>query len=535
VLKRRTLIALPLVLAAAYGAVARADGPPVQPAASTPPNTPAQPAGTGVLATAPTPAQPAGTGVLATAPTASATPAASSGAPAMTVDTLENGLTVVTVPMPGSGVVAFYTLVRAGARDEVESGRSGYAHLFEHLMFRGTKTNSAHQYEQRMQAMGADNNAFTTNDFTLYVPVIPKESLADLVPIEADRFQHLDVAENAYKDETGAVNGELNKAMANPGWFMDEALRELAFTKHTYGHTTIGYQRDVVAMPKNYAYSKTFFARFYTPDDCTLWAVGDVDHAKVLELVRANYAGWKAKRAQPKIDAEPEQKEARQKALTWKGPTTPRITLGYKIPSASENLRDVAALAVTATLVFGEPGELYQKVVVKDQKVIELGSDPDDALNKDPGLFRIDAKLKASTSFDEVTSAVQGALDAVARGEAKAADIASARTHMISALTLAMQTPGSVAERLAYLMAVTGDVRGFERYTAELRKVTAEDIARVAKAYLVPARRNVVTLSPPAAKPGGDKAPDPKGTAKATKPAAPTKPVAKAVLKGGKK
>jgi len=415
----------------------------------------------------------------------------------MAVDTLENGLTVVTVPMPSSGVVAFFTLVRAGARDEVEAGRSGYAHLFEHLMFRGTQKTPAAEYERRMQAMGADSNAFTTDDFTLYIPVIPKESLADLVPIEADRFQHLDVSPNAFKDETGAVNGEFNKDFSNPWWLMDEAIRDLAFKKHTYGHTTIGYKRDVEAMPQNYAYSKLFFSRFYTPDDCTIWAVGDVERGRILELVRANYMDWKTKRAQPKIEPEPEQTEARQKALVWKGPTTPRMTLGYKIPAASANLHDAAALAVTSTLVFGEPGELYQKLVVRDQKVIDLSADPDEALHKDPGLLRIDAKLKAQTSFDEITAAVQAALDGVARGDAKVADIEAARTHLISALTLSMQTPSSVAERLAYLAAVTGDVHGFERYMAELHKVTPEDIARVAKAYLLPARRNVVTLSPP--------------------------------------
>lgn len=442
--------------------------------------------------------------ILADVPLAtSASPAApvpavaTSAALPMSVDTLDNGLTVVTVPMPSSGVVAFFTLVRAGSRDEVEAGRSGYAHLFEHLMFRGTPKTSAAEYERRMQAMGADNNAFTTDDFTLYVPVIPKESLPDLVSLEADRFQHLDVSQNAFKDETGAVNGEFNKDFSNPWWLMDEAIRDLAFKKHTYGHTTIGYKRDVEAMAQNYAYSKLFFSRFYTPDDCTIWAVGDVERGRILELVRANYSDWKTKRAQPKVESEPVQTEPRQKALVWKGPTTPRMTLAYKIPAASSNLHDAAALAVTATLAFGEPSELYQKLVVRDQKVIELGADPDEALHRDPGLLRIDAKLKAQTSFDEVTAAVQAALDGVARGDAKPADVEAARTHLISSLTLSMQTPGSVAERLAYLAAVTGDVHGFERYMTELHKVTPEDVARVAKAYLVPARRNIVTLSPP--------------------------------------
>src|ERR1700728_2933669 len=102
---------------------------------------------------------------------------------AIHVEHLDNGFTVVMVPFDSPGVVAYFTLVRAGSRDEVEPGQSGYAHLFEHLMFRGTEKMSAADYEKRMQALGADNNAFTTSDFTLFTPTIPKESLAELVPI----------------------------------------------------------------------------------------------------------------------------------------------------------------------------------------------------------------------------------------------------------------------------------------------------------------------------------------------------------------
>lgn len=459
VLARLSLLALPIVLA---------DAP-----LATPPPPPA----------APPPTQPS-------------TPTTSFG---LTVDTLDNGLTVVTIPMPGSGVVAFYTLVRAGSRDEVEAGRSGYAHLFEHLMFRGTAKMPAADYERRMQAMGADNNAFTTDDFTLYTPMIPKESLAELVPVEADRFQHLDVSQNAFKDETGAVLGEFNKDFSNPWWLMDEQLRDLAFKKHTYGHTTIGYKRDVEGMPQNYAYSKTFFSRFYTPDDCTIWAVGDLDRAKVMELVKANYTGWTGKRADPKIEPEPDQKEPRVRALTWKTPTTPRLTVGWKIPAARTSLSDAAALAVLATLAFGEPGDLYQRLVVKEQKLIELGADPDEALHKDAGLLRVDAKLKDGTSFDDVVAAVQATVDGIAKGDAKPADVDAARMHLVSSLTLSMQTPSEVAVRFAYLAAVTGDVHGYERYLDAVKKVGAEDVVRVAKAYLIPNRRNVVTLAPPAA------------------------------------
>ncbi len=414
----------------------------------------------------------------------------------MTVDTLPNGLTVVTVPMAHSGAVAFYTLVRAGSRDEVEPGRSGYAHLFEHLMFRGTAKIPAADYEKRMQAMGSDNNAFTTDDFTFFTPLVPKESLAELVPVEADRFQHLDVAERPYKDETGAVLGEYNKDFSNPYWFMDEALHELAFKQHTYGHTTLGFKRDVEAMPRNYAYSKLFFSRFYTPDDCVIFAVGDVERERVLALVKQSYGDWKGKRAQPAIKKEPAQTAPRVKALVWKGPTTPRMIIAYKVPAASQ-VDDVAALSVLATLVFGEPSELYQRLVVKEQKAIALEADPDETLHKDPGVMRVDVRLKPGVAFADITGAVQSSLDAVAGGAAKPADVEAARRHLVSSITLSMQTPGAVAERIAYLAATTGDVHGFNRYMAAVEQVTPADIARVAKAYLVPARRDVVTLSPP--------------------------------------
>lgn len=420
----------------------------------------------------------------------------------MTVDKLDNGLTVVTVPTPGAQTVAFFTMVAAGSRDEVEAGKSGYAHLFEHLMFRGTKAMPADDYEKKMQALGSDNNAFTTSDFTLYMPLVPKDSLAELVPIEADRFMHLDVGAAQYKDETGAVLGEYNKDFSNPYWAMDEAMREAAFSRHTYGHTTIGYKRDVVAMPQNQAYSKTFFSRFYTPDDCTVFVVGDVDREKVLSLVTARFASWQGKRATTATVAEPEQTAPRTRAMVWNAPTAPRVQVGYKIPAAGPALKDVAALGVLATLAFGDASELYQRLVVKEQKLLSLGSDPDDTLHKDPGLLVVDAKIKpGAATFDEVSQAIQAALDAVAAGHAKPEDVAAAQKHLASAILLGVQTPSSLAIRLAFMTATTGDVRGFDRYLDEVARVTADDVARVAKAYLVPARRTTLTLAPPPDKP----------------------------------
>jgi zinc protease len=416
------------------------------------------------------------------------------------IDKLDNGLTIVTAPFASPGTVSYFTLVRAGSRDEVEPGKSGYAHLFEHLMFRGTDKMPAAEYEKRMQAMGADNNAFTTDDFTLYTPTIPKDALAELVSIEAERFQRLAVGQRGYKDETGAVMGEFNKSSSSPYWAMDEALREVAFKSHTYGHTTIGYKRDVEAMPAAYEYSRAFFKRFYTPDDCTIFVVGDFDRAKVVELVRAHYKDWQTKRAATETKPEPEQTAPRNKALTWKSATTPRLVLGWKIPATPASIKDAAALIVVAALAFGESSELYQRLVVSEQKVIELSSDPDDVLHRDPGLFRVDVKLKAGTGFDEIVAAIDETLAKVARGEVSPARVEAVKSHVLNSTLLGLQTPNAVAERLAFWAAVTGDVRGFETFGKELLAVGLPDVARVAKAYLVPARRNAVTLSPAAPK-----------------------------------
>jgi zinc protease len=432
----------------------------------------------------------------APAPSASPAPSAASVDPlphAPVVDTLDNGLTVVTVPFDAPGIVSFFTLVKAGSRDEVEPGKSGYAHLFEHLMFRGTDKMSAHEYEQKMQAMGADNNAFTSNDLTVYTPTLPKQGLADLIQIEADRFQHLHVAEDKYKDETGAVLGEYNKNFSNPARVIDEALRGLAFKAHTYGHTTLGTKRDVEDMPRQYAYSLEFFRRFYTPDDCVIFAVGDVDRAKVVEMVKAAYGGWKGKRAITAARPEPEQTAPRTRALTWKGPTEPRLREGYRIPATPASLRDAAALATVAALAFSDSSELYQRLVVNEQKLITLDVDPDDILSRDPGLFSIDAKLRPTTSFDEIIKAIDDTLAKVARGETPPARLEAVRSHLLSALTLGLETTGAVATQLAYFTAITGDVGGFQAYARELSKVTAEDVARVAK-LLVPAHRNVITM-----------------------------------------
>ena len=157
------------------------------------------------------------------------------------IDDLPNGLRLITVPADYPDIVALYIIVQTGSRNEIESGKSGFAHLFEHLMFRGTEKFSPDKYGEILKNAGANSNAYTTDDRTVYHTIFSKEDLEQIVLLEADRFQNLKVAEELFKTETRAVLGEYNKNAANPVRQLLESLRDTAFQSHTYKHTTMGF------------------------------------------------------------------------------------------------------------------------------------------------------------------------------------------------------------------------------------------------------------------------------------------------------
>ena len=440
------------------------------------------------------------------------------------VERLPNGLTVITIPWDSPGIVAYYTLVRVGSRDEVEPGHSGFAHLFEHMMFRGTARFPAEVYERTMQSLGADGNAYTTNDFTLYTITTPASGLDRLVELEADRFQHLQYSEPQFRTETGAVLGEYNKSASDPGQIMDETMSELAFTRHTYRHTVIGYLADVRAMPGYYAYSQNFFRRFYTPDDCTLFVVGDFDRAHVMDLVRRHYGGWRGRRAQPRIPVEPEPTAGGERHLDWEGSSPPRMWVSYRAPgfqTASTRpadreraIRETAALQVVHALAFHESSPLYQRLVVRDQRVLALGSYAG-WFSRDPGLFQIQATLKPGEPFPGVRDEIQAELDRIAHGDTPAERVDAVKSHLRYGLWMGLETPDQVADLFASYTAVSGADTSVEQYLQALATVTPQEVAETAARYLATTRRFVVTLAPrpAAAPPAGGAAPTPAAAA----------------------
>lgn len=418
-------------------------------------------------------------------------------------DRLPNGLRVITLRTDTPGIVAYDTLVGVGARDEVEPGHSGYAHLFEHMMFRGTERFPQEAYEAAIQSFGADNNAYTTQDYTLYHVTAPSSVLDRIVELEADRFQHLSYTEEAYRTETGAVRGEYDKSATSPTRRMWEQLSELAFTRHTYGHTTLGYLRDIERMPEEVDYSRRFFERFYTPDNTTIIVAGDVDHDALMARVREHYGPWRGRRARSRVPTEPEPTEGGRRHIDWPAPASPRMFVAWRTPAFVSGrteaarrraLRDTAALRVVHGLLFSESAPLHQRLVLEERSALSLSSWAGDQ-SVDPHLLVSSAVLAEGTEFDTVIDAIQSSVDALAAGEVDAARVDAVKSHVRYALSMSMQTPSSVADVAARFVAVGGSLDALDGYLEALAAVTPEDVARVAGAYLNSERRFIVTLA----------------------------------------
>src|SRR5689334_22105715 len=174
---------------------------------------------------------------------------------AYTQQDLPNGLRLVTIPTDSPNLVSIYIVVQTGSRNEVEPGKTGFAHLFEHIMFRGTAAYPPEKYNDILSRAGAASNASTSNDRTVFHNTFSKEDLPTMLAMEADRFQNLKYSLEAFKTETGAVLGEYNKNSASPDQKLEEVLTDTAFDRHTYKHTTMGFLKDVQDMPNQFDYS----------------------------------------------------------------------------------------------------------------------------------------------------------------------------------------------------------------------------------------------------------------------------------------
>ena len=447
-------------------------------AAPPPPATPPSPPAAPPPAPPATAAPPAGAGLAFPFPVAE--------------KTLPNGLKVYVVGFDSPGTVAFYSVVRTGSRNEVEPGKSGFAHFFEHLMFRGSQNYTQEKYNAVIKEMGADSNAFTSDDLTVYHILAGKAALPKIIEIEADRFQRLQYEEAKFQKEARAVLGEYNKNASNPLEKMVETLYDNAFMVHSYKHTTMGFLKDIENMPKELAYSRQFFDRYYRPENVIILVVGDAEPDNVFKLVETAYGDWKRGGKHPAVPVEPPQKQEKRAALTWKGPTLPLLIEGYHAPGFSTTNVDVPTLDVLAELLFAERAPLYKQLVIKEQKVETLSGSND--AHVDPNLFTVLARIKKPADIGYVEKAIHEEMARVAREGVDEKTLAEVLSHVKYAFAGQLSTASKTALTASSFLALTGDLASINAYFALYDKVTTADVKRVAGRIFAAANRTVVTM-----------------------------------------
>ena len=408
------------------------------------------------------------------------------------VETLDNGLRAIVVPMSSEGLVSYWTIVRTGSRDEYEEGRSGFAHFFEHMMFRGTKNYPAETYNRTLTSLGADTNAFTTDDLTAYHLAIAAEDLPRVMELESDRFRYLDYAEAAFRTEAGAVYGEYRKNRDNPFFALYEKIMETAYETHTYGHTTMGYERDIKNMPEMYDYSKSFFDRYYRPDNIVLLIVGDVEPRATFEKVRQYYGDWQRGYRPPEVQPEPQQREPRRLDVGYAGRTLPIVWIAHKMPAFDPAGEAWCAARLLADLAFGETSEIYRELVL-EQQVLEFVA-ADAGMNRDPGLFDVYARVKLPDRVDYVLEQIEATFARYREQPPDAARLADLKSRIKYGFLMGLDTPDAVASNLARIVAITGGIEAVDTLYRTLDGITPAQVQQAARDVLAPERRTTAVL-----------------------------------------
>jgi zinc protease len=412
---------------------------------------------------------------------------------AYTQQDLPNGLRLVTIPTDSPNLVSIYVVVQTGSRNEVEPGKSGFAHLFEHMMFRGTEKYPPEKYNQILQRAGAASNAFTSDDLTAFYTTFSKEDLAEILAMEADRFQTLKYTPEYFKTETGAVLGEFNKNSSDPEEKLDEVLHDTAFDRHTYKHTTMGFLKDVQDMPNQYDYSLKFFDRYYRPEYTTIVVAGDVDAKQVRALVDKSWGNWKRGSYHPDIPVEPAQQGPRENTIAWPSPTLPLIEIAFHGPAYSDTDKDWAALDALATLAFGRNSDLHEKLVVREQKVDRLVGDMSQSV--DPNLFSIEARVKKPEDVSYIRTQILDTIKKFQDELVPADKLSAVKSRERYGFTMQLDNSQSVAAAVARYIALRRSPDTIDKLYSIYSQLTPEDIRAAARKYLTENNRTIVTLT----------------------------------------
>lgn len=409
----------------------------------------------------------------------------------MKVTKLSNGLKVILVEDHTVPIISYQTWYRVGSVDE-HPGITGISHLFEHLMFKGTPKYGPKEFFIQLEAKGADVNAYTTRDYTVYHETFVSPLLEKVIDMESDRMDHLKLDSEVLNSERMVVLEERKLRTDNsPDGRMQEALWGLAYKLHPYSWPVIGDPRDLLGLSVDQIVS--YYRAHYQPANAAVVIVGDFKTDDVIKLMKKYYSPIE-ERPRPKreIPNEPEQSEERRLTL-YDQVASERFTQGYHVPSAKDD--DSYALDVLSNILFeGTSSRAYRRLV--DEKNIVVGVSGSNFTPTYPGLFIVSGVMKGSLSSSEAEQELDRVIREVQDKGVTQEEITAAVKQLTVQAVDSVRTPDGMAQLMGTVEMIFGDP---DRYADDLKKylkVTRDDVKRVANKYMLPNNRSVVTLKP---------------------------------------
>ncbi|PZQ56032.1 MAG: peptidase M16 [Phenylobacterium zucineum] len=443
----------------------------------------------------------------ALAPAAIATSAAAAEVPPIRFKerTLPNGLKVFTSVDRATPNVTVQVWYGVGSKDDPQ-GRSGFAHLFEHLMFKATRNMPSETLDRMTEDVGGFNNASTADDFTNYYEVVPANHLERLIWAEGERMGSLVVDEAVFKSERDVVKEELRqRVLASPyGRLFALYLPKASYTTHPYKRPGIGSIEELDAATIDDV--RAFHQTYYRPDNASLIVVGNFDEAQLDAWVDKYLAPLKNPATPlPQVTAK-EPPRTKPGVYDGYGPNVPlpAVVLSWQGPKASDP--DAPALKVLdAILSGGKSSRLYNSLVYDKQIAAEAFSSAD--LPEDPGMFMVGAILASGHTIAQGETALLAEVKRLRDAPPTAAELAEARNELLAGALKERETIEGRANAIGYSIAVSGDANAVNTELAQLQAVTAADVQRVARKYLADDRRMAIRYRPESERPKGQAAP----------------------------
>lgn len=404
--------------------------------------------------------------------------------------TLANGMQIIVWPDRDIPNVALYNWVKAGSRNEAP-GITGLAHFFEHMMFNGTSTRAPGEFDRVLEANGARNNAFTSNDVTVYQDWFPRSSLETIFTLEADRLRNLSFDPKVIESERGVVYSE-RRLRVDDSHFgrLQEQMQAAAFVAHPYQFPTIGWPSDISSWRLEDL--KSFFTTYYAPNNCTLVLVGDIEPAAAFALARKHFEPIPAQTPpQPVRTVEPPQQGERRLVIAAEA-QTPLVQFAYH-GIAGSDARQPALDLLARILTDGDASRLHQ-ALVEEQK-LAISADGYTEAGFDPGLVWFFLSLPAGGDPVKAEAAFTQEIARLIKDGVTGEELARARNQALAAFWRELATINGKAQALGEYAVLRGGYQRLFEAPKAYEAVTPADIQKLASELLQPTNRTVGVLA----------------------------------------